>query len=91
MTRLLCRNKVTDYAAWWQIFSSHASAHREAGLLLDHVWRSQDDANDIFFVFEVLDLEKARAFMAAPEAAAAAAESNLVESEYRFVDSLPGY
>lgn len=32
MMRLLCRNVVTDYDAWWAVFASHAEAHREAGL-----------------------------------------------------------
>ncbi len=91
MTRLLCRNKVVDYEAWWAVFSSHDEAHREAGLILEHLWRSQSDPNDVFFVFEVTDMDRARAFMSAPEAAQAATESNLVESEYHFVDSESGY
>ena len=91
MIRLLCRNRVADYEAWWQVFSSHAAAHRDAGLFLEHLWRSREDPANVFFVFEVRDLEKARAFMSAPEAEDAAAESSLIEGEYHFVDDQAGY
>ena len=42
--RLLCRNRVTDFDAWWQVFSSHARAHEEAGYALVASWRSGSSA-----------------------------------------------
>lgn len=91
MTRLLCRNKVADYDSWWRVFSSHAEAHRKAGLFLEHLWRSREDPNNVFFVFEVRDIAAAKAFMDAPNAAEAASESDVVESEYHFVTSEARY
>jgi hypothetical protein len=91
MPRLLCRNRVADYDTWWAVFSSHAEAHREAGLVLEHLWRCQEDPNDVYFVFQVTDMEKARDFMSTPEAGRAADESTLTYSEYHFVENQPGY
>jgi len=90
-TRMLCRNKVEDFERWWTVFSTHAEAHREAGLVLEHVWRSQGDPNDVFFMFEVQDQEKAQAFIEDPAGAEAAAESGVLFAELHFVKSSPGY
>lgn len=66
MTTMLCWNRVSDYARWRRIFDSHTSAHHEAGLKLRQLWRTVDDPNRIFFIFEVRDIEKARSFINAP-------------------------
>ncbi len=91
MKRMLCRNRVVDFKLWWEVFSSHAEAHRAAGLDLEHVWRASGDFNNVFFIFRVRDLDKAQAFIDAPEAADAAAASNVLEGEYHFLDPVPSY
>ncbi|MFQ5526830.1 MAG: hypothetical protein ACE5GX_11280 [Thermoanaerobaculia bacterium] len=83
--RLLCRNRVADFDAWWSVFSSHTQAQRDAGLYLEHVWRSDEDPNDIWFVFEIENVERARAFMNAPEAEDAARDTKVLDGEYHFV------
>ncbi|MDH3744094.1 MAG: hypothetical protein OES47_03215 [Acidobacteriota bacterium] len=86
MMRMLCRNRVMDYEKWWAIFSSHTTAHRDAGLELEHVWRDIDDPANVFFVFAVHDIDRARAFIDAPAAEEAGEESGVLEGEYHFVE-----
>lgn len=90
MTHMLCRNTVADFAKWKRVFDSHADAHREAGLKLEHVWRSIEDPNDVFFVFEVGDIEKARGFINAPGAAEVGKASGVIDGEYHFVEDSRG-
>ncbi|HEV3119103.1 MAG TPA: hypothetical protein VGY58_18760 [Gemmataceae bacterium] len=91
MLYMVCRNRVADYAKWREVFEEHAEAHRAAGLVLRHVWRTVEDPNNIYFVFEVGDIAKACAFISTPEAAAAGRDSGVVDGEYHFAESAPGY
>ncbi len=91
MTHLLCRNNVSDFAKWKKVFDSHAQAHREAGLKLQHVWRGTENPNNVFFMFEVVDMNKALAFIQAPEAAEAGKASGVIDDEYHFVEDTAGY
>ncbi|MEK7730306.1 MAG: hypothetical protein AAB363_00460, partial [Planctomycetota bacterium] len=61
-----CRNKVADFAQWKKVFDSHAEAQRQAGLHLQRLWRGIDDPNEVFMLFEVTDIEKARSFVTSP-------------------------
>jgi hypothetical protein len=93
MTYLLCRNRVSSFRRWRTVFASHASAHRRAGLLLKNFWRGGTDRNELFFLFEVRSLRRAKAFIAAPDAARAATRSGVLDGEYRFLSgaTLSGY
>ena len=91
MTYMLCRNRVSDFERWKSVFTSHKNAHREAGLHLSRIWRCVEDPDNVFFVFEVSSLEKARAFINSANAAEAGAESGVVEGEYHFVEDAEGY
>jgi len=91
MTYLLCRNRVADFARWKAVFDSHARAHRDAGLRLVNLWRKIEEPNNIFFVFEVADIGKAREFISNPEAAKAGAASGVVDGEYHFLSDAEGY
>jgi hypothetical protein len=85
MLHMLCRNRVADFARWKTVFDSHANAHRTAGLCLLHLWREQGDPDNVFFLFEVEDREKALAFVSDPAAAAAAEESGVIDGELRIL------
>jgi len=85
MNYLLCRNRVSDFRRWKRVFDSHAGAHRAAGLRLKGLWREPAKPNEIFFLFKVTDMRKARAFISAPEAAEAGADSGVVDGEYHFI------
>ena len=89
MKHLLCRNRVADYRRWRRVFDLHASSHRAAGLHLKAFWREVGKANDVFFLFEVRNMRKARAFISAPGAARAAASSGVIEGEYHFLSDAP--
>jgi len=91
MTVMLCRNRVADFAKWKAVFASHAQAHRESGLRLMNLWRGLEDANNVFFLFEVTDMAKARAFIGNPAAAQAAKTSGVLDGEYHFLESSAGY
>ena len=91
MTHMLCRNKVASFEKWREVFRSHEAAHREAGLVLEYLWRDAADPENVFYLFRVEDLEKAKAFISAPDAAEAAQESGVIEGEYHFVESTSGY
>ena len=56
-----------------------------------NLWRSLEEPNNIFFVFEVASMEKARAFISNPEAAEAGKASGVLDGEYHFVEDAEGY
>ncbi len=91
MTYMLCRNRVADFSRWKSVFASHEAAHREAGLRLVSIWRTVGEPNNVFFVFEVGSLDKAREFISHPEAAKAGAASGVIDGEYHFVEDAGGY
>ena len=88
---MLCRNKVSDFSKWKRVFDSHASAHREVGLLLLHVWRTLEEPDNVFFLFEVKDIYKARAFISTSDAVEAGKISGVLDGEYHFVECTKGY
>jgi len=91
MTHLLCRNRVMDFSRWRAVFASHQTAHRNAGLQLVSLWRSVEEPNNIFFLFEVANMDQAREFIGDPEAAKAAQASGVIDGEYHFIGDAGGY
>jgi hypothetical protein len=91
MIYMLCRNRVADFARWHAVFASHEAAHRNAGLRLVHLWREVEAPNNIFFLFEVASMDKAREFINDPEAAKAAQASGVIDGEYHFIEDAGGY
>jgi hypothetical protein len=87
MNILLCRNRVADFSAWKAVFDAHAPAHREAGLSLAGLWRDIDDPHVVCFVFEVANLERARAFIADPAGGEAGRQAGVIEGDFRFLAS----
>jgi hypothetical protein len=91
MTYMLCRNRVADFSRWKAVFASHQHGHQNAGLRLLNLWRAVEEPNNVFYVFEVASMEKARKFISDPEAATAAQASGVLEGEYHFVEDAGGY
>ncbi|MGD0213589.1 MAG: hypothetical protein ABSB87_10180 [Terriglobales bacterium] len=91
MMYLLCRNHVADFSRWKAVFASHEAAHQNAGLRLVGMWRTVEDPDNVFFVFEVSSLELARIFISNPESAKAAKASGVIDGEYHFVEDAGGY
>lgn len=90
MTYMLCRNRVKDYAKWKAVFDSHAEAQQDSGLRLVNMWRSVEDPNNIFFLFEVASMDKAIEFINSPESAKAGEESGVVDGEVHFIKNACG-
>ncbi len=88
MSYLLCRNRVMDFNKWQTIFFNQPEIQKEVGLTLLKMWREQDDLNNVFFLFEAADREKAEAFMKTPEAAKTGNESGVIEGECYFLDEV---
>jgi hypothetical protein len=91
MTYLLCRNRVRDFARWKAVFASHQAAHQDAGLRLLNLWRSLEEPENIFFLFEVASLDRAREFIGNPKAAKAGEASGVLDGEYHFLEDTGGY
>ena len=88
MLVMLCRNRVEDYDKWKSIFDSHASAQRDAGIELIHLWRDTEDPNNVFFMFRVTDLHKAEAFISTPEASEVGKASGVLDGECHFLEGV---
>jgi enamine deaminase RidA (YjgF/YER057c/UK114 family) len=86
---MLCRNRVEDFGRWKAVFDSHAEAHREAGLVLRKLWTRSDDPLDVYFLFEVADVERARAFVDDPASADAGKRAGVIDGEIVFLDVVP--
>ena len=91
MKYMLCRNRVRNFDHWKRVFDSHADAHRSAGLKLVHLWQDEDIPSQVFFLFEVQDAARARAFVNSPDATKSARESGLIEGEFHFFRQSQGY
>jgi hypothetical protein len=91
MPYLLCRNRVADLARWRAVFSSHQPAHRSAGLRLVRLWRSLEEPGNVFFLFEVDNVDTAREFIGNPEAAKAGEAAGVLDGDYHFVEEIGGY
>ncbi len=91
MKAMLCRNRVENYSKWREIFDANTEGGRVAGLHLMNMWRSVEDPNNVFFVFQIDDVDKARAFIESPEAAETGRASGVIDGECHFLESVPGY
>jgi hypothetical protein len=88
---MLARSRVKDYAAWKVVFDSHAQLHRDAGLTFMDLWRCVDEPNNVFFMFEVADKDRAEAFCNSPESVQAGEDAGVIDGEYLYLEDAPGY
>jgi len=86
MAYMLVRNRVRDFDVWKKVFDGQLDAARDAGLRVVHLWRSMEDANEVFFLLSVGDMERARTFTAAPASAAAGERAGVLEGEIHYVE-----
>jgi len=82
---------VADYAQWNAVFASHAGAHLDAGLRLVQIWRTVEEPDNVFFMFEVTSMDKARKFISDPDAAEAGKASGVLDGEYHFIEDAGRY
>jgi len=67
MPYMLVRHKVKDFAKWKAVFDSHAEAHKKAGMNVRHVWRNENDPDDVFFLFQIRSIQEAQDFINSPQ------------------------
>ena len=91
MVVMLCRHRVADFEQWKGVFDSNALTARDAGLRLMNLWRDVEEPNNVFFLFEVKDTDKARAFITDPAAAESGKKSGVLDGECHFLESSTGY
>jgi hypothetical protein len=82
---------VVDFDRWWRIFKSHADAHRASGLTLVKIWRDTEDLSNVFFLFDVESVEKAKSFVSNPDAVEAGRQSGVIAGELHFLSVTNGY
>ncbi|MGI9222529.1 MAG: hypothetical protein ACR2QS_15995 [Woeseiaceae bacterium] len=87
--QLLVRNKVRDFATWYRFFGEESAAATEHGLSLDRVWQSMDDPNNVFFILNVEDVDRANAFMARPESVEVGEKSGVIDGEFYYLEPVP--
>ncbi|MDB5230254.1 MAG: hypothetical protein JWN76_1059 [Chitinophagaceae bacterium] len=61
--RVIITHKVKDYDAWKKVFDQHDQARKDAGLTVRSLGQSISDNHMVTVVFNVADLQKAKAFM----------------------------
>ena len=83
---MLARNRVQDAERWKSVFDAQA-AGAAAGMTVEHVWRSVDAPDVVFFLLQVEDRARAEAYMASPEASAAGADAGVLDGEVHFVEA----
>lgn len=86
---LLVRNRVKDADKWKRVFDAQAAAGAVAGLTVLQVWRSVDAPDQVFFLLDIADREKAEAYMASPESAAVGVEAGALDGEVHFLEAFP--
>lgn len=79
MGYLLVRHKVKEYHEWKRVFDTHKDAQRHSGLRIEKVMRNLYEPNEVFLLFEVTDLAKARGFVSSSEVTSAQAEAGVVD------------
>lgn len=65
-----------------------ARAQREAGMYLKYLWRGVEDSNIAFFILEVHDMDKARAFLNPKDVAKASKTAGVLNFQWHFVESV---
>lgn len=87
--QLLARNRVQDFARWLQYFEADSEAAADYGLSVESLWHSADDPNDVFFLLDVEDRDRADAFMARPESQEIGVKSGVIEGDYHYLQAVP--
>ncbi len=63
MHYMLCKQNIQDFDEFKQTLASHGPAHQASGFRVQRIWRNMDDPQQVFFICEVGDVAKAKAFV----------------------------
>ncbi|WP_424942127.1 hypothetical protein [Aliiroseovarius crassostreae] len=68
-THILWQADVADFNVWYDVFKQDKFNRKSAGIRELHVWQDPESKNHAVALFEVFDLDKARAFLESDELA----------------------
>ena len=88
MIYMHCQVRFTDYSRWKASMDADAQAQKKAGLHLKYLWRGIEDPNMAFFVLEVDDAKRARAFLDPQEVEKAEADAGASDFQWHFVENI---
>lgn len=86
--QLLVRNKVKDFAKWYTYFEADSDAAAEYGVTLATLWQSTDDPNNVFFLLNIENVDRANAFMARPESQEIGIKSGVIDGEVHYLEAV---
>ena len=66
-TQLIIRHTVADFDAWKPAFDEDTGRHKDAALELVSLLRGLEDDNDITVIFNVGDVDKAKAMLSSED------------------------
>ena len=87
--QLLVRNKVKDFSKWHAYFEADSAAAADYGVTLASLWQSVNDPNNVFFILNVEDVDRANAFMARPESKNIGVEAGVIDGEFHYLKAVP--
>ena len=86
--QLLVRNKVKDFSRWHAYFQEDSVAAAEHGITLAALWQTVDDPNNVFFLLDVEDVDRANAFMGRPESQELGIKSGVIDGEFHYLEAV---
>ncbi len=87
MAAIVRRSRVEDYARWKSVYQAGEAARQAAGWRDQQVFLQPDDPNDIVFLTEVDDIERARAYAESEEVRRRQRASGLLETTYYYPET----
>ena len=83
--QLLVRNRVADFKTWLEAFDADRERAAGFGLAPAGIWQSKDDPNEVFFLLDVEDVDRADAFMAQPESRAVGQKAGVIDGDFHYI------
>jgi DNA-binding Lrp family transcriptional regulator len=86
--QLIVRNKVKHFSTWYEYFKADSTVAAEYGVTLASLWKTAEDPNDVFFLLDVEDVDRANAFMARPESHELGVKSGVIDGEFHYLEAV---
>lgn len=87
--QMLVRNRVKDFSTWYPYLEEDSAAAAEYGVTLSSLWRAADDPNNVFFLLDIEDVNRADAFMARPQSRETGVKSGVIDGEFHYLEPVP--